>query len=257
LLVKYRKHDHKPGEPLYTGMDRFELHQIEEYSGPAKAFKFLVKDNALQEKDKLANALVNARPAAYWNSGHRTVAFEDVLEATPEQGRAWFGDRAIVIGQMRRDVPEPIRDLHVRGNGEEIFGCQLHAEAIDALLARIDYHRFRRAELAGRNIFWCSLGVIAVSLLRKRQWRSMLLVTLVCVGLFLAGVELGGRAALRSKGERMPLEVLMATTGMLMAGSLAFWTKAARERQLGLTPSAATMATEGPTLPSTVLAETR
>jgi hypothetical protein len=77
------------------------------------------------------------------------------------------------------------------------------------------------------------------------------------VGLFLAGVELGGRAALRSKGERMPLEVLMATTGMLMAGSLAFWTKAARERQLGLTPSAATMATEGPTLPSTVLAETR
>ena len=38
---------------------------------------------------------------------------------------------------------------------------------------------------------------------------------------------------------------------------LAFWAKAVRERQLGLAPSAITLASEGPTLASTVLAETR
>ena len=257
LLVKYRKRDHEPGEPLYKGMDTFELHRVETYPGPVEMFKFLAPKAELQKDDKLANALVDARPASYWNTEHRTVSFEDVLGATPEQLQTWFNDRVIVIGQMRRDLPDIDRDLHVRANGEEIFGCQVHAEAIDALLAHISYHRFRRGELAGRNIVWCGVAVIAVSLSGKRRWRSLRLVTLLCVVLFVAGMELGGRAALKSTGERWSLEVLMAATGILTAGSLAFWTKAVRERQLGLTPSAATMATEGPTLPSTVLAETR
>ena len=258
LLVKYRKQDHKPGERLYKGMDTFSLHQIVTYAGLGKAFTHLVRDGALHENDKLANALVNARPASYWNREYRTFSFEDVLEATPEQLRAWFDDRAIVIGQMRNDVPKPFRDLYPWKNGEEIFGCQIHAEAIDALLASKDYRRFRPPGLAARNVLWCGVGVAAVSLLGKRRWRSLRLVTLVCVVLFLVGlVELGGRAIFAPTGERWALEALMAATGVLTAGSLAFLTKAVRERQLGLTPSAATMVTEGPTLTSTVLAETR
>ena len=74
--------------------------------------------------------------------------------------------------------------------------------------------------------------------------------------MFVFGVFLGGTAGIRVD-ERWLLEVLIAVTGLLTAGSLAFWTKAVRERQLGLTPSAVTLTTEGPTLASTVLAETR
>jgi CHASE2 domain-containing sensor protein len=257
LLVKYRKRNPQPGELRYEGMDAFQLHEIETYSGPAKIFDKL-DDDALHEKDKVANALVDARPASYWSSEDRTISFENVLEATPEQLRAWFDDRAIVIGQMRRDVdvPERLRDLHDRRNGEEIFGCQIHAEAIDALLASKEYHRFRPPGLATRNVLWCGVAVVGVSLLRKRRWRSLRLVTLACLVLFVGGVKLGDWAS-ATESERWPLEVLIAVTGILTAGSLAFWTKAVRERQLGLTPSAVTMATEGPTLPSTVLAETR
>ncbi len=258
LRVKYRKRDPEPGQLRYEGVKTLRLHQVETCSGPGKAFMKLMGDKALKENDKLANALVAARSGSYWKSENRTLTFEEVLEATPEQLRAWFDDRAIVIGQMRRDVPEVFRDLYRRKNGEEIFGCQIHAEAIDALMASKEYHRFQPPGLATRNVLWCGVGVIAASLVGKRRWRSLRLVTLVCIVLFLVGlVELGGRAALASTGERWLLEVLMAATGILTAGSLAFLAKAIRERQLGLTPSAATMSTEGPTLASTILAETR
>jgi CHASE2 domain-containing sensor protein len=258
LLVKYRKRDPQPGKLRYERMDRFSLHRIEMCSRLGEAFAQLLRKQALQENDRLANALVTARPASYWSDEHRTLSFEDVFAATPGQLRDWFDDRAIVIGQMRRDLPDQHRDLHARKSGEEIFGCQIHAEAIDALLASIEHHRLQPPELAARNVVWCGLGVVAVSLLGKRRWRSLRLVTLVCVMLFLVSlVYLGGWAALASSGERWSLEALMAATGMLTAGSLTFLTKAIRERQLGLTPAAAVMATEGPTLASTALAETR
>jgi CHASE2 domain-containing sensor protein len=258
LLVKYRKRDHQPGESLYRDMDTLGLHQIETCSGVGEAFGRLLRQDALQEDDRLANALVDARASSYWSSSFRTLDFEDVFAATPEQLRAWFNDRAIVIGLMRSDLPREFGDWHIRKNGERIFGCQIQAEAIDALLAYRSLHRLRPFGLAIRNVLWCGVGVVAVSLLGRRRWRSLRLTTLVCVTLFLAGlVQLGGWAALASTGEPWSLEVLMAATAMVTAGSLAFLTKAIREHQLGMTPLAATIVTEGPTLASTVLAETR
>lgn len=259
LRVKYRKRDPKRGELRYEGVDEVSLHRVEVCTGPRGPFVDIVAHKeALHQNDKLANALVAVRPAAYWNSEDRTLTFEDVLEATPEQLRGWFDDRAIVIGQMRRDVPALYRDLYTRRDGTEIFGCQIHAEAIDALMAFREYHRFRPPGLAVRNVLWCGVGAAAASLLGRRRWRSLRLVTPVCITLFVVGlVELGGWAALSPSGERWVIESLMAGTGVLTAGSLAFLAKAIRERQLGMTPSATTMVTEGPTLASTVLAETR
>ncbi|MFQ5806296.1 MAG: hypothetical protein ACE5I3_07595, partial [Phycisphaerae bacterium] len=210
--------------------------------------------------DKVAHALVRARSNAEWASEGRTRWFEQVLAADTEQLKQWFDGRAIVIGHMRRNVPailsEVLSDLHTRGDGEQIFGCQFHADALDELLANIQHDRFARRDLAVRNVFWCGVAVLLISLQGRRKWRSLRWVTLACSLLFVAGVILGGEAGIHVS-ERWLLELLIAASGLLTAGSLAFWTKAVRERQLVLAPPAITLATEEPTLASTVLAETR
>lgn len=253
LQIRYRKRHPKPGESRFEKTtDERPLHHV----GTAKdeegeALKHCVTKGYLEENDKVADALVPVRPDEYWSSQNRTISFEQVLTADTQQLKHWFDERAVVIGQMRHGV-----DQRKRANDEMMFGCQLHAEAIDALLAGTQTRRFTRVELAARTGFWCGVAVLLVSLQGRRRWRSLRQVTLVCCVLFTVGLAIGGTAGIRIS-ERWLLEVLVATTGLLTAGSLTFWTKAVRERQLGLTPSAVTLASEGPTLGSTVLAETR
>jgi hypothetical protein len=252
LHLRYRRRKPEGGTPHWEDAPYyFPLHDVEVVEDDQGPFMHLMAKRLLKPGDKVAHALVPARPNSYWDSENRTVSFEDVLTAEPRQLKTWFDDKAIVVGHMRRWV-----DQHTRGDGEEIFGCQLHAEAIDALLARNDHHRFSRRALALRNGLWCGVAVLLISMLGRRRWRSVRSVTLICSLLFVIGGILGGTAGIRVDDPWL-LEVWIAATGLLTAGSLTFWTKAVRERQMGLTPSAATLTTEGPTLASTVLAETR
>ncbi len=254
LLLQYRKRNPLPGESYWhEDTDRFPLYDVKtvKRSG-SKIFKML-DPGTLQDGDKLGNALIGARPNSYWNGGDRTLAFEDVLvETDPEQLKTWFDDRVIVIAQMR-----PGFDQYTKKDGAIMFGCRVHAEAIDELLASIHYHRFSRWELAYRNLSWCAVAVVLVSLLGRRNWQSVRIATLVCISLVVLGILLGGHAALTRSSEKIWVEFLMAGTGLLASGSLVFWAKAVGERQMSLTPSSATMVTEGPTLASTILAETR
>jgi hypothetical protein len=204
----------------------------------------------LQEGDLVALARVKARPNAYWDRPGYTVSFEQALNADTRQLRDWMHGRAIVIGHMRSGL-----DVHRRADGEYMFGCQVQADMIDALLRMGTHQRFTRSELLARNLLWCGIAVVLVSLLGVRNWRSLRHVTVVCLGLFAAGTYAGVHALRPS--EWWLLEMLIAITGLFTAGSLTFWLKAVRERQLGLTPSAVTPPSEGPTLASTVLAETR
>ena len=251
LIVKYRKRNLTAKEQRTQAEEKFSLIGVATYEKPGGIFSRL-DDNVLQHGDKLGKAMVVARSNDYWTSDNRTIDFVDVLTADTATLKKWFDDRAIVIGQMISGS----RDEHIRKNGEKMFGCQVHAEAIDQLQARKQFHRFKRPELAARNLFWCGMGVIAVSLLSRRKWRSLRLVSLVCIALFFIGVKFGGWVV-ASKSDWVLLELLMAATGILTAGSLAYLTKAIRERQLDMSPSAVTMTTEGPKLDSTILAETR
>jgi hypothetical protein len=228
------------------------LHRIAVAKEAEWPLSLLVLKGALRPDDKVGTALVGARSNAYWSSESRTIAVEDVLNADTAQLKAWFEDRPIVIGQMRPGI-----DQKTRPNGERVFGCQMHAETLDTLLERGFYDRLLRPELAARNLLWCAVAVFLVSVPKSRNWQSLRWVTLVCVLLFLVGVVVLGTETAGIISTRWLMEVIIAATGLLTAGSLAFWAKAVRERQLGLAPSAITLATEGPTLASTVLAETR
>ncbi len=256
LHLQYRKRNPAGTSTWEEDPDYLPLHDVATVERGEGVFdEYLIK-GWVEEGDKVAYAVIKARPNAYWNSDARTITFEEVLAADQRQLKQWFDGRAIVIGHMRRDVPELLSDLHTRGDGEQIFGCQVHAEALDELLANIKNHRFYRRDLAMRNVFWCGIGVLLISAQGRRKWRSLRWVTIVCSLLFVTGLIVGGEAGIHVS-ERWLLELLIAASALLAAGSLAFWTKAVRERQLVLAPSAITLATEEPTLASTVLAETR
>ena len=251
LAVKYRKKQiDSPGESRYqVKPDYFGLQRVDTFHPGQDKFKHV--GASLKPGDVLALASVVAHSNQYWLENNRTLSFEQILTADAAQVHEWLNDRAIVIGQML-----PGTDQHLRQNGEPMFGCQVHAEAIEGLMSNTSFHRFNRPELAIRNFLWCGAGVILVGFFRPRRWQSMRPVTAVCILLFIAGIYLGTRAAI-SRNEWWVLEACIALTGIVTAGSLTFLTKAARERQLSMTPSAVRVSTESPTLASTILAETR
>jgi len=107
-----------------------------------------------------------------------------------------------------------------------------------------------------RNGLWCGLGVVLVSAVRRRRRRSLRRVGIVCSLLLLLSLWLAGEAAWRVS-EAWLLETTIAVAGLLAAGTVTYWTKLLRARQLELAPWATTPTVEEPTLASTVLAETR
>jgi hypothetical protein len=257
VYIQYRRRTQRPGKsPWEEYPIGFKLHGIATVEPGRGGFDHFLAEGYLEEGDEVARAVVEAKSNEYWLSNARTLSFEQVLAADTAQLKRWFDNRAIVIGHMRREAPEVLSDLHTRGDGEQIFGCQVHAEALDQLLGSGQPHRLYRHDLAMRNVFWCGVAVLLISLQGRRKWRSLGWVTIVCSLLLVAGVTLGGEAAIHVT-DRWLLELLIAVSALLTTGSLAFWTKAVRERQLVLAPAAITPATEGPTLASTVLAETR
>lgn len=251
LVVKYRKRTiEAPGESRYQDQpDTFDLQWLDTYDENHPKFKYA--GTILRPGDVLAFASTRAHLNQYWQENDRTLSFEQILTADDEQVRRWLNDRAIVIGQML-----PGLDHHLRKSGEFMYGCQLHAEAIEGLMSNRTFHRFNRPELAIRNFVWCGVGVILAGLPRPRRWQSLRTVMALCLGLFILGAWMGAIAAI-SRNEWWVLEVCIAFTGIITAGALTFLTKAARERQMSMTPGAIRVSTESPTLASTLLAETR
>jgi len=252
LSINYRKRDPVPGEANYLDFtEHIALINVDSHDSKKPAFSTHIA-GLLDDGDELGNALLGAQPNSFWKSDDRTLYFEDVLTASDEQLRGWFSNKAIVIGQMIGK-----NDLKERKSGEMMYGCQLHAEAINNLLASRNYRRFHPWELWTRNALWCALAVVVVNLAQKKQWQSLQWASLTCAAILFTGITLSGHAAMSAMSDRPRVELLIALSGMLTTGSLAYIAKAVRERLHSLLPSSAGMTTEVPTLDSTMLAETR
>jgi len=243
LEVRYRKRNPQPGSPhWYAETDRLPFQELHVLPDEPERFRYL------RPGDVVARGLVPARPASEWEA--RTISYEDVLLADATQLRAWFHDRPVVIGQMLPGI-----DQHANGQGRPIFGCQVHAAALDALLAGLRPQRLPRAALLLRACAWCLLAGVTVSLLPRRRWNSLRLAGALCAVLLIGGLAVAGYGAVRVT-DPLGIELVIALAGLLTAGSAAFWTKAAHERQFQLSPVSITPDDQGSTVPSTVLAET-
>jgi hypothetical protein len=253
LQIRYRVPHVKPGERWYRDdVDEISYHRTEDVNGKDPSFAVPVQMGWLHEKDLSVRGRVEARPDSFWNSGARTLAVEDVLSADNDQLLAWIKGKAVIIGYM---VPGSV-DEHKRANGEAIFGCQVHAEAIDSLLANWSPHRYLPRELMLRNLLWCGIATFLVSLVSARAWKSIRKVIVTCILILLASV-VAGMQAMVSTTDPVFVELAIAGTGLIGAGSVAYLVSAIRRRQLEMSPSSVTMITDGSTLPSTMLAETR
>jgi hypothetical protein len=205
-----------------------------------------VLGDALPLGDRLIRGRVPAMSPEYWKQ--RTISFERVLAADDEQIRRWFDGRAVVIGQAI-----PFNDEH-EFQGGRIFGCQIHAQALDSLLSNIMPRFMSREDISMRVLLWCAVAGGLVGLLpfgRRLLLGGLVTISTSCA---IAGVLLGCYTAARVTAP-WALEAGVGVSIMLVAGGLAFLPKALRARQLLLAPEAISLPADPGELPSTVLAE--
>lgn len=246
LNVRYRKKSHLVEEArFHDEADTLALQLIHQV-GPNE--RRLLGN--LKPGDRLTHARVPLRPPAFWKA--RTFEYADVFTATEEQLETTFKGRAVVVGQMI--APFDQQSLH---NGEKIFGCQVHAEAVDALLAGVQRPRREFLELFIRAAAWTALAGLLVSARPRQEWRGMRGVVMGCVLLFGAAVSLAFNVSLYRTDLWMS-ELAIALSGLMMSGAVIFMVKALYERQTQLAPQTA-QRVSGPDVeeePTTVLAET-
>lgn len=233
----YRKRHAETGEPLWRPeTDELPIASVGRGRG-----------QRLLPTDKILYARIKAAPAIQGNN--RVLAYEDVLTATDQQLRDWFGGYVVMVGQMI-----PPHDEYTLENGDKVFGCQVQAQTLEALVSGARLHRFTRSGLAIRIACWCALAGVLVGGVRTDTGRSLRTVALICAAVGALGVFIGLMAASHVVTVWV-IETAIAATALSVAGSAAWLPKAIRERLLRLAP-AAVWPIEGTTLSSTVLADT-
>ncbi len=239
LSVFYRqRRPEQDGFRWKMATDWIPLARIVELRKPAQRAR-------LRPGDRVAEARVPATSMSAWAS--RTVEYRDVLLADPPQLRTWFDGKAVLIGQMLPGV-----DVHRNGRGEAIFGCHVHAAALDALLSRAHTARLGRAELLARHVGWAVLAGLWLAVATPwTSWRrpgSLAAAGLAAIG---AGLLI---TAVTSAVLTVPwLVELGLAGGMLLAGGgFGYWVKSLRAVQMQSAPGAITPA-EASTLSGSAL----
>jgi hypothetical protein len=240
LHLRYRKRRPEPGEPHWQReIDQIPIHAIAELDSPREG---------LLPGDQPVHLRVPIQPLEEWNA--RTTAYEQVLTASPRQLRQWFEGRVVVIGQML-----PGQDQHRTAGGQTIFGCQVQAQALDALFSHAYPTRLTRPWLVARVCLWCAAVAILAGIWKPRPRRSLRAVTVACSAVCALGVAIAVYAAAWVT-EPVLVEIAIGISCTLSAGSLALLANAIRQRQLQLAPEAFPVTPDGTTLDSTVLADT-
>jgi CHASE2 domain-containing sensor protein len=162
----------------------------------------------LESSDVVGNYIVEIPRTPVLDAS--TVSYADVVAAKPDQLRAWFEGKAIIIGDIRakRDGPFPYSD------GRQINGIYAHAAGIESLLSQQPIVRPRFVGLLGIYV-------------RGRYVYDAIAVAVGCViGLGLARQGTAGWTAL--------LIVLLLAGLVIIVSLLAY-----RESRVLYTPSAA------------------
>lgn len=225
LVIQFEKRQIARGEgrwlPETSRLDIFEVERVgpqHDIAGVADGF---------QRDDVLCLGRYRLDSILAW--GQRGIPFEDVLAANPEQLRAWFGGRAVVIGECSP------RDMCRLRSGEIIYGCQIHAHMLDALLAGTNIGRYQRHDLILRIALWCVLGVALAHLVPIRENWPLRAASVLGLGLSLAGVVWAMVSAPWITSV-WALQATLAGCSLVAAGSVATVLRLLHRRQLRLTP---------------------
>ena len=253
LHVRYRVRVARRGQPRWEQnvTDEIGYHEIVTLHKDTSRFKEVMQAGYVWPGDLSVRGRVRAHSSRYWLEG-RTFTFEQVLGAPTEAVQQWFDGKAVILAKMI-----PGMDEHTRGDGEKMFGCQVHAEALDALLAHAIELRLTRLQLTMRTLVWCGLAVLLVSYVRPGEPRRTLRFYLTgTLALFFLGIVFGAELVINTISPWL-VELAIGATALVTAGSIALLVNVLHRRQLDLAPGAITLTADRSTLESTVLAETR
>ena len=243
LQLRYKRRIREGNDSIWhKRVDEVPLHRVQTVDENTRRFAFM------KIGDRVAHGRVPAHTNEYWAA--RTIPYEDILTADHDQLHGWIDGRAVVIGQMF-----PGRDIHKNGRGEWVYGFQIHAETIDALLRGVQSLRYWRLNLAARCVLWCAIAGLFVTVQPRRKWSSLRAPALICAAIFVVAL-VGGALAVQRWTNPWLLESIIAVSTLLAAGSLAFLARAAQERHHQLAPREVLFDDDNATVPSTLLAET-
>jgi serine/threonine protein kinase len=172
---------------------------------------------------------------------------EKVLTAEPAELREWFRGRAVVCGDAI-----PGRDEHLLASGDRVFGCQVQARAIQALLEGTRTKRLDRSALAAAILLWSIIGACLTKLVpcvRRLSLSSAMLLGTAAV----AGSVLLLAVALNQVLDLWQLHLMLALAALVGCGAPVYMAKFIRLRQMQLAPETE-WHSEPQTIASTLLA---
>jgi CHASE2 domain-containing sensor protein len=220
LALRYRKRQPQPQESRWLP----QVHRFRTFR-PDEALK---DEGGLASGDRISFARVALGDITAW--APRVVPVEQVFAAGGSERRAWFGGRAVLIGQML-----PSQDEWRFSGNVSVFGCQVQAAALDSLLRDTHFYRASRLELVARVLPWAVLAVLVTRRLPvPGTWRRRITVPVSIALVVLAVAAAGTLPAYLT--QRTAVEALLAGLGLLGCGTMALLVRLLHERQLHLTP---------------------
>lgn len=249
LYVRFELRDPQPFQSRFRGAEQLPLQQIVRIREDDPRVPLMLR-HIMKPGDVLAHARIRAMPQEFWEVPGRVVAYHDVLTASRAQLRNWFHNRAVLIGQMMGQA-----DLHRRQTGAEVYGCQVHADAINALFGPTRHERIHRSALLVRCLGWSLAAALVTAVVARRRWPPAWISATFCFGFALSGA-LFGASAVVSVTDPALVEASLAASALASAGGVLLWTKIVRDQQLVQLPSSPEASLFQPEQETTVLAET-
>ena len=159
--IKYRKRDAAKGERRWHE-DRDEVALLDSLAG--EEIESGRENFEAGDVVHLFQASLQGREA--WRA--RTHSLVDVIRADTAQRLQWFRGRVVLVGRM-----QPGRDEYSLASGAALYGCEVQAQALAALLAREQTRVFTAGQLAvrafaGALVGW---GLMALAPLAWLGWR--------------------------------------------------------------------------------------
>jgi hypothetical protein len=243
VLMRYRKRDAARGELRWeTQVDTVQLLDVHTVGSAA----LTSRDFVLMADDVAAHARIPRVNPHDWQS--RTHSYVAVMNASDATLRAWFDEKAVMVGGTLPNVDEK-----TRRDGTRFHGVFFHAAVLENLINNIERQRPDVGSLRAFALLWAALAGLIVSLQPPRRWRGMRGVGLLCGGvavLAACSALMGGKWS--TSIWFVPTTV--AVTTLAFCGALCTWAKAAREYQLQLSPSQVRWGRASDEPPTTMLA---
>jgi len=243
LALRYLKRKPDPGRSrFHSEEDRIPLQAHYRMTGQDRVFQ-LNPPHILKDDVNYAFRIgIDVR------SRIPSVRYEDVFTASEDQLQTWFKGKGVVIGQALGRA-----DLWSMRSGQEIWGYEVQAAALDSLLAGERRVTLDFRTLLQWTVAWAVAVGIVVTLVPAPRVRELKVSVVICLTAVLLGFVLAVNVAMW-RPEPLVLRPGLALSTLLVGGGLAFLAKVIRERQLQLTPQAITYSPKEGDLPSTIVA---